>query len=101
MGDRNSERSLTLPQRPTINKEAVVKDFLLPGLVAVAMVASGGVAFAQGHNHGPHGGGFRGPAGPSGGAFRSAPAGPPGGAMRSAPSFSGPRGHVQAPRSFQ
>src|SRR5262245_61414864 len=80
--------ALTLPLRPTTIKEAVVKGVLLPGVVAIAVATSGSVALAQGHNRGPQGGAMHAPAGPSGGAMRSAPS-------------AGPRGHFQAPRSYQ
>jgi Protein of unknown function (DUF1236) len=80
---------LTLLLRPLTITEAVVKGVLLPGVVAIAVATSGSVALAQGHNRGPQGGAMHAPSGPSGGA------------MRSAPSGAGPRGHIQAPRSYQ
>jgi Protein of unknown function (DUF1236) len=74
-----------------------MRSIVIPAVIGAAFFASCGLAAAQGHMHGPGGGG--GPSrGPGGGGFHAPGGG--GGGYRSGPSMT-PRSNFQAPRAYR
>jgi uncharacterized protein DUF1236 len=74
-----------------------MRSIVILAAIGAALLGSGGLAAAQGHMHGPSGGGGS-SRGPSGGGFHAPGGG--GGGFRSGPSMA-PRSNFQAPRAYR